>query len=467
MSGPATTATGVRRLNGFWSAVCGCELVETPAAITAETLGDASREAFRRPPRQYGLRRPRELVDLDGRFRQFSYDGRSFVAKRSPAADAVREARQARLARRRLRSTPWLMPLVPWVVRGGPADTRTLVAEEMGPSLSSHDQPVSVLVPWDTLLATIRVLLDQGIEWSGLLPRNVLFGDGSDLVLVDWEDCRFHEEAAPLRTVGDLTLLFWSIGWAGHYGLDASRFRRLLTESLSLTAVTQPLDGFERAYAAMFPTPCDPDLVRHRCSAATTVTESVDTETAAARSADSSSPPLTAAEMGHLLDELLPRHLSVLYTFAAQALVESAGVARYRSVVDRLTQTLVLATPCEGVQDAVRLRAIRRLLVTVLVALLLDDVPPAAAKPATTTHVFIDELVSRSPSVAWLWSAGSDTSLDRLLNTAANRLGIPGGPFRVAHAPGGPVVRDGAGGAAASGLQHLCAELLDLRGDSG
>lgn len=426
--------------NPFWAAVCRCDDARPPASVEAPDLRSAAAAAFAVRGPRFGFRRPRELVDLDGRFRHFVYGGRTFVGKRTSRRDALHEVLNSRRARRRLAGSDPLVPLVPLPCRSDDATERLLLTEDVGTSLAHQPADVERLLPWEHFVDHLRLLVDLGIEWPGFLPRNIIARDHDQLVLIDWESCRFEPPGSRVSAAGELTLLFWSIAWAGHYGYDPAEFQAELSAILDLVTRPDSLDDFELTYASMAGPQVAVTEVRRRCSEATMATEAM----APVGLADAADPTgrddllLTGADVGHLINELLPAHLSVLYTFASYELLQDCGEPAYTAFVGLVIDILVLCTPCEGLEgQPARRRQLLLMLLVVLIAVLLDRTPPVHLRGAVTTSDLVARLRKCSATAAGLLdieqsaAAGSlleSSPVTRFLELSALRLGLAGVP---------------------------------------
>jgi hypothetical protein len=312
-------------------------------------------------------------------------------------------------------------------------------------------------MPWERFVGTLRRLSDAGIAWPGFLPRNVIATPDHDLVMIDWEKC--HLQDGGDRTVGDLCLLFWAMGWAGHYGLTAAQFQDRLWAELALTVVADTLDDFERAYASLAELGLDPANVRRRCSEATIATESMDL---AIHARTSTEMLLGPAEVGHLLNELLPPHLSVLYTFASKAYLDTHGPDRYLTFVHVVNDVLAAGVPCNGLEgDPEQRRRLQLLILLTITAALLDDADLDRATRFSSPREVVERMGSLSDLAAALVpttsrdgvSTGPESpptpkpAIDRLLARAADVLGpgpmIGPGPARSQTAETRPASHDG------------------------
>lgn len=422
-------------MNRFWSAVCQVPVVDDgpPRTIDAEDLDRATEEALGQVGAMYAFRRPRELVDLRGQFRHFTYGDDQFVAKRANATNAGHEVDNAGLAAKVLAPRNAVRPVVPRLLASSKPDLGpVLITADGGPTLAHRPERLCEAMPMSALFVAMDYLLSRGIEWVGFQPRNVIRDGDGLLRLVDWEDCRFTMSGSRCRDIGDLTLLFWSIGWAGHYGLTADQFASELCLTLDLAVRIEPLDQFESAYAAIVGDDLPDDTVRRRCSAATIATEAprpggLTDEV----SHDDPDLMLDHADIGHLLDELLPPHLSVLYTFASHSHLEGGGCGGYGAVVHLLNQVLILGTTCRGLEgDLAGLRRLQGLLLAVVTATLLDGADPSPLTKATSAGELLEHLTDVSRTVASLLCCSDSAAvaahpvMRRFLTSAAQCLGM-------------------------------------------
>lgn len=427
-------------MNRFWSAVCQVPVVDDgpPGAIDAVDLDRASEGALGQVGAMYAFRRPRELVDLRGQFRHFTYRDHQFVAKRANATSARHEVDNAGLAAKVLAPCNAMSPVVPRPLGTSSPDLgQVLITADGGPTLAHRPAQLCEAMSMSAFLAAMDHLLSRGIEWVGFQPRNVIRDGDGLLLLVDWEHCRFTTPDSRCRDVGDLTLLFWSIGWAGHYGLTAARFASELCRTLDLAVRVEPLDQFERAYAAIVGIDLPNDAVRRRCSAATIATEAPRPE-GSPDGVPRHDPDLVLdhADIGHLLDELLPPHLSVLYTFASHSHLEGGDCHRYGAVVRLLNRALILGTTCRGFEgDSAGWQRLQSLLLAVITATLLDGADPSPLTKAMSAGELLEDLADASITVAGLLrcpdgsAVAAHPMMRRFLVSAAQCLGMPGPPL--------------------------------------
>jgi hypothetical protein len=314
-------------VSGFWRGVDG-RAAAAEAAIDAPTLEQAAIAAFERGDSGVAFRRNRELIDVAGRFRRFVHQGRPYVAKRLTAAAAAQEAAQASAVASLLRgNAPAIRAIVPLTVAIG--QHAILVSPDLGTTLHEEPGPIRALIERGAIGALLRTLLDRGIVWEGMAPRN-LVEEGGVLSLLDLEDVAM--EPAPARSCSDLTLMKWELNWRHHDGA----MEQIAAATAHLRRLEAPLDSFERAYVALTGRSLPAADIRELCSAVTLASE-----TPCASGGDGWTP----FEAGHFADDVLPPLLSVVYTLATARLRRERGEAAY---ADFLRESQ------EAVQQAVR-----------------------------------------------------------------------------------------------------------------
>lgn len=173
------------------------------------------------------------------------------------------------------------------------------------------------LLPLPTLLALLHAFLAAGVDAPGLVPRNMFHRHGR-VHVIDWEDADISDHpTAP----ASLTVMKWDIAWSDIYRHDPD-IRHILS---TRHTPEPPLDPFERAAAELLGT--TPDHVRHQGIDLTLRSELHVPVTGIGPS---------AAELGHLADEVLPPRHSVLYTLLTAHIRDTTGDHGYRQFLDAL-----------------------------------------------------------------------------------------------------------------------------------
>jgi hypothetical protein len=165
-------------------------------------------------------------------------------------------------------------------------------------------------VPQQALIVLLNALLAAGVEAPGFVPRNMFHRDGH-LCVIDWEDASF---AAPSAAPSDLTVMKWDIAWSDVYRIDP-RVRHTIT----VRRKDEPPDTFERAFLDLMGVGLVPAEARTRGMELTLRSELY------VRGVEG----ITAAELGHLVDEILPARHSVLYTSVTAHLRAVGGEPAY------------------------------------------------------------------------------------------------------------------------------------------
>jgi hypothetical protein len=240
------------------------------------------------------LRTSGDAVDPDGRLRILEVAGRSWVVKLAPEREAHHEAGRARAVARALveRAHSPLRVIVPAVVPGVGT-----ITPYIGPSLQ-RVEPWPQWLTSDAVQAIAQALLAAGVEWPGFLPRN-LFPDENahTLAAIDWETVRLDERGA-----SDLTLLKWRVGWAAS-PIGATWVERLAPQR------TAPLDDFERTLTPLLAPGAPASQVRQIANRVTLGSELVPLRGVR----------LSAADVGHAVDDLFGTPMAVVYAAAATA----------------------------------------------------------------------------------------------------------------------------------------------------
>jgi hypothetical protein len=284
-----------------------------PSATALDTVSrmlvgraPAVRTVIEHAPR---LRTSGDAVDPDGRLRVLEVAGRSWVVKLVPDRQAHHEAGRARAVARALaeRGHPAVRVIVPVVVPGVGT-----ITPYIGPSL----QRVRRWPRWltsDAVQAIAQALLAAGVEWPGFLPRNLFPEEnGPTLAAIDWESARLSE-----RGLSDLTLLKWRVGWA------ATPIGAMWAERLP-AQWTAPLDDFERTLTPLLAPGAPASEVRQIADRVTLGSEVVPLRGVR----------LSAADVGHAVEDLFGTPTAVVYAAAASA--DPAYIERIAIVLDRL-----------------------------------------------------------------------------------------------------------------------------------
>lgn len=259
--------------------------------------------------------------DIHGHIRPVLIDSRWFVSKRRAAGLADKEHARARSAEHRLAglTTPGGVRIVVVVPQLFSINDResALVAPYLGSPLSEDLDLARGLLPPRTLRSLLEGLLVRGVEASGFVPRN-MFADNGCLLVIDWEDVRFGED--PLKP-SSLTLMKWDIAWSEVYRRDPG-FRHRLTAA---SPADEPdLDEFEQTLASLLPGGSDD--VRAIGIGATLESElHVDNEAS-----------VSAAQIGHLAEDVLGPSLSVFHTMMTAHLRATLDDGEYAAVLKAL-----------------------------------------------------------------------------------------------------------------------------------
>lgn len=266
------------------------------------------------------------LLDPRGRTFRFERGGSYFVGKRCPRPAGHRERERASEAQRRLgnRRPPTLFPLevvIPDLTAADGAE-EVLVARDLGEPLSVDVSLARRLLPLPRLIVVLATLLDAGVEAPGFVPRNMFHRDGR-VHVIDWEDAEFTGRPA---SPSQLTVMKWDIAWSDVFEADPA-LRLAFADRLR---DGPPPDSFERALGELV----DPELTSRQLRARG-VALTLASELHVPGVGD-----VTAAELGHLADEILPAQHSVLYTALTARVRTVAGEQGYARFVDSVWQAV-------------------------------------------------------------------------------------------------------------------------------
>lgn len=297
------------QVSSFWRRVPGHPGQLSAPNVNATCLEDAARIAFDSRDIAFAPRRPRELIDLRGRFRCFRFGDREWFAKRSKLDVARVEEANAREAASRLNRTKTplgvLLVVVPTIVTLG--DDGVLITEDIGATL--HDRVVGRGGAPDPceVLQVLNIILQLGVVWEGFAPRNLVRRHSPDsLLMLDWECARFSVGSTQ-QQISDLEQTKWVLNWWQLYDEGDARTITLKRGIEQMTAYPEEaaLDAFEMTYRSLARSWASMGQVRLRCSELTLHAE---------RPMSGLEPGLMPMELGHVIDDLMVREISVLFT---------------------------------------------------------------------------------------------------------------------------------------------------------
>ncbi|MFJ8476495.1 hypothetical protein [Kitasatospora sp. NPDC094011] len=306
----------------------------------SQGLAVSVQRAFDVPGRGMAFDHP-GFVDVSGLVRRLRHQGREVVAKLRSAEAALSERRLAAEAALRLSGLVSsgfgaVTVCVPEVVHL-PGRRAALVSPYLGTPLSAPSAAALGLSA-EAVAELLVALLARGVEASGCIPRN-MFCYGGRTVLIDWEDALLvPASAAPDR----LTLMKWDIAWSDLFGEDL----RLRERFPASAAGGEPeLDSFEATLAAwLLPGTSRHEVRRHGIEA--TLASELPVPEAA---------PASAADLGHLAEDVLPPQLGVFHTLLTARLREQLGDAAYAALLGQLHDLVEHPRPTASGLDALRL----------------------------------------------------------------------------------------------------------------
>jgi hypothetical protein len=238
----------------------------------------------------------------------YSSPSASFVAKLGSAAALATEAAKARTAAALLVNTSFARAATQCLVKTT-RGTVLGISRYLGEDLTSDSRRVS-----PAHVACILDLLDSlSIDHPGFVPRNCIWGADDLMLLIDWEHARFGSQYSRL------SLIKVTNAWSEYFGEDVSGW---LGRPIA-SGVLHELDGWDRTLLALH------DLVPLR------VDEQVETGVWATLESErwTASAP-RAASVGHRIDDVIGRRLSVYYTLAS-AYVRSRAPDRFDEWIER------------------------------------------------------------------------------------------------------------------------------------
>ncbi|MEV7776686.1 hypothetical protein [Kitasatospora sp. NPDC088351] len=280
------------------------------------------------------------FFDVSGLVRRLRHQGRDVVAKIRSAEEAISEQRLAAEAARRLSGLMSagfgaVTVCVPEVVHL-PGRRAALVSPYLGTPLSAPSA-TRLGLSAEAVAELLTALLARGVEASGCVPRN-MFCHGGRTVLIDWEDALLVPPcAAPDR----LTLMKWDIAWSDLFG-DDLRLREHIPASAPRDEPA--LDGFETVLATWMSAATSQQEVRRHGIEATLASELPVSEAA----------PASAADLGHLAEDVLPQRLGVFHTLLTARLREQHGDTAYAVLLGQLHTLAERSGPTGSRVDALR-----------------------------------------------------------------------------------------------------------------
>lgn len=298
-------------LSGIWSKAINDKRMIGEKTIISNTLEEAATIALASTDIKFAFRRNRELVDIFGKFRCFSYCGKEYIIKRVDTPGIPREYVNAVKASKLLDSIKekYDVPIPLLIHADGVAG---LVYPDFGFSLYEHVSETKK-IPISEITSGFKTLISHGIEWAGWLPRNI-FKLGDKLILIDWEDAIFHDENN--TSVSNLTLLKLTLGWSQIYGSIKEVQDAFNAELNDIDKYIAPNDEFETIFGKL--AAVDDRVSKHNiCAVLTLISEGP--------MAENMYDNLSLMDVGHLIDELFGDYVSVLYTVCSSLIRRELG----------------------------------------------------------------------------------------------------------------------------------------------
>jgi|UPI0003B32B35 hypothetical protein len=349
----------LRKPNQFWQSV-GVQEAQFPP-VEAESLEEAVKQVCLSNSPVYAFRRSRDLIDLKGNFRHLTYQDTDYIVKLATFKQAEIEVNHAIEAARRLSGTNLFEVVVPLVIPLS-GQKCALVMKDMGVTLSEDYEDSVGIFPIDLWVQLLSLLLEKGVEFQGFLPRNLIWKkDEGRLCLLDWEDVFFHD-VDRAWSITDMTVFKWHLAWSQMYGIDVKTFLENEFSSYLTNKKIAPLDSFERMYQLIINNSKNEREIREECANATYVSEEYHPEYA--------NQLLYASEIGHLMDDLFPKSLSVFYTFATAKIAQQIGRGNYTKFISAMTNVLrrSLHNTYTPESISISLQPVRKALLTTLIA---------------------------------------------------------------------------------------------------
>lgn len=296
-----------------------CELNKPSAeVIHTKTLARALHFVFNDYSDRFRFKRSREIKDPHSPVRQFAFRGQLWIAKVKPCEAAWSERRNAECVAARLEGIAldgFSLAVVVPLIEPLDAERIALVSPDCGVTLHSQDTAETTSARCEALIAALMENLHaHGIDWRGFAPRNIIVDRAARRIsLIDFEDVHLNAPFSPLRRS---TLLKWRLNWAQMYGMDGgtnwadSRILSRMSEFQTLPVKSvHALDGFEQCFSMIceYPEEGGYDAMLDTTDRATFSAE--------LPLRDLPSNRMTPLELGHLLDDVFPAHLSVWSTF--------------------------------------------------------------------------------------------------------------------------------------------------------
>ncbi|MEJ2611287.1 MAG: hypothetical protein P8179_14685 [Candidatus Thiodiazotropha sp.] len=262
------------------------------------------------------------LLDPHKRIIRFTHDGVATVAKLCSEKAGKDERDRAIEARKRITKLAGKLPLALEVVVPEFVITINegcmLVSPDLGCPLSTSTQRASEILPHTHLIEVLSIFMGAGIEAPGFVPRN-LFYNNNRIFIIDWEAATFCRR---ISAYNSLSVMKLDIAWSDVYRKDPG-----IRHNISVLNEGSPiLDSFEKSFRDLTDEYCTPRVIREKCINLTLTSELYlpFTET------------VTASELGHLVDEILPQTHSVLYTTLTAYMRNTLGNKIYAKFISDL-----------------------------------------------------------------------------------------------------------------------------------
>lgn len=285
-------------------------------------LRDVVRLAYQDPS---AARRPQHRGFFDGRdrIRLSVFAGKRIAMKRRRHKAAESERRLAAAAQSAFANL--VVPgigavevIVPEIVGLDHSDS-VLVTPFLGKPLSDDLNGARHAVPEHALRILLESLLSRGVDAPGCVPRN-LFPTATGLAIIDWEDARLAP--GPIRP-SLLSLMKWDIAWSDVFRRDIGLRSRL---AVAPPSEEPPLDEWEAVLASWSAPSVSVQDLRVRGVEATLASELYVAECSRH----------SAAELGHLAEDVLTPRLGVFHTLLTGRVRQEQGGPAYGAVLAKL-----------------------------------------------------------------------------------------------------------------------------------
>lgn len=348
-------------LSGIWKQVFPEQPSSTLQDLAFDNLIDTAKFVIDSEKPEYAFRRNRELVDLSHRFRFFCFQGINYVLKLTKPNEIPIEYVNALRLDKRIKDIGLtkVHVVIPQLIQSDTDGTIGLLQEDHGFTLYESIEQTQKRIDLREMMSLYGTLLNNGIEWSGWLPRN-MFMKNDELWLIDFEDVYFHGVGD--YSISDLTLFKLILGWGQIFEKDdvCAVLDEVVGELKISTAFP---DSFEKVLSCLLNNG-DYQQVREIGFKFTYLSE------LPLRNYPTENKYLTSMDIGHLVEDIFDNdYLSVWYTVGTSKIRRQYGEQVYANFLLSFEHALVtwLKESVENDFCSTAIKSLRQMLLCLLI----------------------------------------------------------------------------------------------------